>query len=487
MKRYFTLKAILLSLIGSLMMPLLKAQDAKLNFNLDKNDEVGIFKFSSKNGLWVWRDQKSPVLNGDYQLVKYSADLQNLEWKTELKGVTNYAVIDADNTDYFYMRGYVSGALVGLTNGKKNLTQVNSAGKIKTAEYVKEDDTFDDPLYYFCKNNHFYELWSKKKTDDDLILVKYDAVTLKTTKKTIQIPKPHDEFDPFFWQLNSVHDSIMFLTRHNAKKQQQEEIQAVVINLNTGKVLNKFFFKPKHTTMKSMAIANYSFTQSGSYSCDIPNKYIKKIQGSGNTAIRATMYGQLFLSRDGQSIYHYGFANKSGKEYPNFGIKSVLAKIEGFHLAKMDLNGKVMWEKETLFGDDFMEDLKKFMGPPSEELVKEEKADGSIRFEYTYVIAAMLGKGSAKGFGILYDKDGKEVDRCAKGFKLSGGIVKSAKATVGSIEELYPCFSKNTEKMTKFIGSSKSDDQYRVLYDEDSYLLKVFPANERSVGMYLFK
>jgi hypothetical protein len=161
--------------------------------------------------------------------------------------------------------------------------------------------------------------------------------------------------------------------------------------------------------------------------------------------------------------------------------------LEGFQIAKMDLTGKVTWQQETKFTEEELGSLSKFKAYPDGNLTFYEFDDKSIEFDFYYLETAMPGVANYAAVGLQYSADGKRMAFCKKDLKTKGGILKDAKTSVNSVEELYPCFITNADRMTKYVQQKKFNAKYTVFTDNGAHILTVLPKDERIMGLIFFK
>jgi hypothetical protein len=161
--------------------------------------------------------------------------------------------------------------------------------------------------------------------------------------------------------------------------------------------------------------------------------------------------------------------------------------LEGFQIAKMDLTGKVTWQQETKFTEEELGSLSKFKAYPDGNLTFYEFDDKSIAFDFYYLETAIPGKAKSAAIGIQYSAEGKRMAFCSKKLTTKGGMLKDAQTSVNSVEELYPCFITNTDRMTKYVNQKKFNAKYTVFTDNGAHILTVLPKDERIMGLIFFK
>ena len=452
----------------------LRGQDGTAKVELDRDENLAVHLFTNESGLWLATKRKTAVLNGDRKLTKYTPDLKKVEFTVDLKGIDDDVIYDPNNLNYVYFRSFTVSSLMG--SAKKQYTQVSAVGKVKTYEYPK-DETLDDEMLYFCRQNQLFELWTKKKADNELVIVRYDNQTLKRSKSTVRLPTVDKSAKLMKqWLFSGVTDSLLLITKHSDKKNEDQDFYAVLININTGSIVKNFWYRPVFKKMERVAPSYMSFGSAGMmvlYTID--NNFFNREDNRD----RPQDYGSLKLSKDGKSILHYAFGAFGSKTY---GFSNV-PKIGGIQAARLDLDGKVIWQQETKLTENELGDIPKFVTIPDGRLGLQEFDDQSIGLTYT---TASRGRNPTT-IGIHYGSDGKRLDFCTKSSKLKGGILKAGKNVVKTIEDLYPCFSTNMARVTKYIGDSKFDAQYTILANKDAHLLVVYPNDEHVAGLVYFK
>jgi DTW domain-containing protein YfiP len=68
--------------------------------------------------------------------------------------------------------------------------------------------------------NHFCELWTKKKSDNELVLILHDNETFTKSKTIISIPDVNSKADYSQWYYAGSNDNIVALTRHETIKKE---------------------------------------------------------------------------------------------------------------------------------------------------------------------------------------------------------------------------------------------------------------------------
>jgi hypothetical protein len=309
-----------------------------------------------------------------------------------------------------------------------------------------------------------------------LFLVKYDNQTFKQTKFNIPIPPVDKSVKLTGFGFNGLSDSLIVLTRRNTKSDNEDERHVYVINTIKGS-LKTFTYKPTFKTVKGMGGVSYRYGA-------VPGT-LKFVSGRPTVPAEGpSEYGNFRLSKDGKSIYHFCFANFSGKSYRLGGGGY---HLEGFQIAKMDLTGKVLWQQETKFTEAELGNLTKFKAHPDGNLTFYEFDDKSIGFDFYYLETAAPGVANHSAIGLQYSADGKRMAFCQKDLKTKGGILKDANTTVKSVEELFPCFITNADRMTKYVQQQKLNAKYSVFTDNGTHILTVLSKDERSMGLVFFK
>ena len=103
------------------------------------------------------------------------------------------AIYDEKHPDYIYFRSIAS-----TTWGEYPIRfyQINKTGQLRTYEAQKEkDEDVKKDIIAFTSMNHFCELWTKKKSDNELVLILRDNETFTKSKKIISIPNVNPKGD----------------------------------------------------------------------------------------------------------------------------------------------------------------------------------------------------------------------------------------------------------------------------------------------------
>jgi|GEM_PF-1474832 len=459
------------------------AQTGKANIDLNRDEALSDVIYSKQNGLWVFTKivhNKLYTITTETKITKFSPDLSKMEWENPVEeSKYGFEVLsEYKNPSYLYLfpneipnKGFVWEMITETTLRRVLILDPN--GKIKEFKTTK-DELKDEYVATFCGNDHLYEVWTKKKSDNnDLIIIGYDNKTFRKTRKTITITKEDEKIKHSNWLFGGIKDSVITFVRH--EKKEKKNIEVILANINTGKIISQFTHEPVFTNPKTKVIEN----QPSRYNtCAMgPQVLYDRNKAYGNNYF-TDFIGDIKLSDDGNSFYYYANTNNSGKS--NYLGKAA----EGFVLEKLSLDGKLLSQVETPITD---EDILK-------KLRNADIYDGSLTLtEYKdktlslTISAANTGVNNYLYFGFQFDANGKIVDECSKGFKVKGGILKKGKAVVNSVEDLYPCFAKNTDVVTKYITEKKFDAKYSLITDDGANILTIAPVDSKQLGIIYFK
>jgi hypothetical protein len=434
---------------------ILKGQDGKASIELDRDEQLQYSFYVKNSGLWVFTNTN--VISAQAppcKVYKFSPDLSKEEWTANFaNGIINKAIYDEQNPDYIYFRSGDVPSNVLFSNAKTRFFQLNKLGKIKTYEIQKEkDEEADVDIAAFTSMGHFCDIWTKKKSPNDLILVLHDNETLKRTKKTIKMPSSSEKIKYYGWRYSGVSDNLLALTRHELDK--KERIQVILIDLKLGKVTNDFTYKPSFNP-SSTTVGGCYFSKDKEKASDI---YTKEAIASSST-------GDIMLSKDGKYFYHYGLINYDKP------MKNQL----NFVWAQFDLDGKRLQQEELTYNN---KDL------------TSATAAGVLRLEETaddmFEMHLVTGGGMTTfRVALLFNSEGKIRDRCIKDSQIKVSM-RGAKSSVNSVEDLYPCFIKNPDRISEYIVKKKFDGGYGVVSDENHHVVTINLPKDRVIGLIYF-
>jgi hypothetical protein len=468
------MKNLLLSFMLLISASILRGQLATANLDLDRDETLESGIFSKKSGFWL-TTQKTTFTSSTYKLYRYNTDLSKLLWSADLKNTNNEIAVDFKNPDYAYSILQSKGL---LTTSEKQFIQVKPDGKTVTHELFR-DDIFDRYIVNFCSMGYFNQVWTKKKIDNELVIVKYENQTLKRSKVTIKLPQTDEKIKYGDWNYGGHTDSIMLISRH--EKKDHDNIQIVITNLNSGSILQNFIYSPQYKkAINFSAVTHEKFPNGVMSEFGYDDRDLEqKGEGASNVKPKPSAFGAIQLSKDGQSLYHFGLLNFTKKTYFLGELKP-----EGFMVSKLNLKGQIAWQEEIKIEDS--EIAKQFYKSPVYlGSLKLEEFDNSIGLSLYFPLNTSDSRNSSS-MGFEFSKDGKMLGKCNRLSKMKGGFVQEAKTVVATVEDLYPCFSKTTEKMTKYIQQKKFNARYTVLTDNDSHVLIISPEDARQLGILAF-
>jgi hypothetical protein len=433
---------------------ILRGQDGKASIELDRDEQLQYTYYAKNSGLWVFTNtniisaQAPPC-----KVYKFSPDLSKQEWTADMKGISSKAIYDEKSPDFVYFRAGDLPTNQLFNTTKLRFFQLNKLGKIRTYEIQKEkEEDADYDISAFTSMGNFCDIWTKKKAANDLILVLHDNETFKRTVKTIKIPSSSDKMKYGIWRYAGASDNMLALTRHESDK--NERIQVILIDMKLGKVTNEFTYKPSFNP-SSTKVGSCYFDRDGEKASDI---YQKEASAASST-------GDIKLSKTGKYFYHYGLINYDKP------MKNQL----NFVWAELDLDGKQLQQEELTYN--------------SKELTVATAA-GILRLDETsdnkFEMHLLTGGGmTTLRVALLLSSDGKIRDRCIKDSQIKVSM-RGAKSSVNSIDDLYPCFIKNPDRISEYIIKKKFDGGYGVISDENHHVVTINLPKDRVIGLIYF-
>lgn len=166
------------------------AQDNVAELKLDRYESLKEGVLSKNNGFWV-------VTN--HMVTKYAPSLEKKEWSVKLPvGIqSSVTVYNCLNPKYVYYTNIIPSLKFKAPPAR--VCQISPTGKVTEKEQIK-DDIFKMHLSSFCNATQYVEVWTKKKSDD-YVLVKYDNETMKRTQIIVTMPNAKVVKDFSIWLL----------------------------------------------------------------------------------------------------------------------------------------------------------------------------------------------------------------------------------------------------------------------------------------------
>ena len=475
-------KKTIFALFTLLNLGVLRGQDATANIDLDRDETLETGVFSNKTGVLLGTTKKvdERFKKQSMKLYKYSPDLK-LQWTLPVKDVLSGMVYDAKNPDYVYLMPYSSGGYsVFTSSAKKEIYQVSPDGKLRTHPITK-DDVMDEPVVSFCSANQYCEVWTKKKTEDELILIKLDNQSFKQSKSKVRLPKSNKDEKYGDWFFAGVSDSLVALLRH--PKKEAEKIQVILVNSFNGEIVENFVYVPSIKNIKGIINCENSRYTEG---VNRPfNKETDFNYNNGGKRDLPSAHGDIRLAPDGKSFYHFALVSFSGKTFKLAGIYA-----DGYILSKLTLDGIEEWRREEKFdNEEMINNLKRASSYNNVSISLEDLKDNqSVSFEIFHLIGYSTSTERAR-IGVKYDYTGKILDGCYKGYKLkSAGFMQNLKSVANTVDDIYPPFMRNTAPVTKYIEQKQiKKARYTIFTDNGSHVLTISPTDERVIGLMYFK
>ncbi len=477
-KNYYCLFLILINFFNFQV----KAQTAKASLDLNRDEKMDMGFYSKDNGFWLITSTNSIAISPLFScnLYKYSPKLDKQEWKTEMKNVDSGPIFDKKNPNYIYFQknGYSSLFL----SAPHKVHQIDNKGKLRIVEIENDKDKNRDiglRLATFTTMNSLCALYIHKKEQKGFFIAQYDNETLKLTVKAIELPANTGKQEFSEWSYGGVSENTVLLYQHDLDKEYRDFVNVILIDITKGVVSSKFTYQPISKNKPMNIIPSYDYI-TNAYRRLFPPKdraYDPVLENMIDTG-----YGRLRISEDGTKIFHYALLSKSKltskrlmSELENFGTPS------GFVLAQLDLKGKLISQTETLFKDP--KDVSDMSAHGVKTLIFNEQYDGQLCLEL-YIVA--LGK--IARYSKQFDETGKEATDCTKKNKIKiAYFAGQPKTSAATIDELFPCFMENEDKVRKYIETKKFDGNYSVYPDEGSVILSVEIPKERALGLMLFE
>jgi hypothetical protein len=356
---------------------------------------------------------------------------------------------------------------------------------LKTYETKKEkDEDVKRDIIAFTSMNHFCELWTKKKSDNELVLILRDNETFTKSKKIISIPDVNPKADYSYWFYAGSNDNIVALTRHETIKK-ETIIHVVRIDMKSGSVVNHFSYKPTFTDPSIKVLDN--ITQRNGTNAVLFNTFPVVCGHSKDGPVTCSSvenvfdtYGDIRLSEDGKRFYYYGIIN-SDKRATN---------SMQFVWAKLDLEGTKLLQKEFIITDKDLEltdRALKGIRLLAESVVSRfslEERDNQIKLS-----VKLNKKDDITNISLAFDTDGKEVGKWVKenpmrsllGMLGDGGIT----ITKDAPENLMYDFPE-ADRIKEYLKTKKTKAFYSILSDKDQHVLTVHTPKEDAIGFVYF-
>ncbi len=441
----------------------LRGQDGTAKINLDR-DEKHLFNFYAKdNGLWAFTSINTAFAQRPLgKVYKFSSDLSKQEWVIEMPRVKNQPIYDKRHPDYIYFQSSLE-TVVGRGQMKTQFYQIDKKGKVRMYEFEREKDKeTDDHLFQFTSMNHFCEIWTKKKSANELILILHDNETFTKSKTVIQMPPPNKKKYYKRWFFAGAKDSLVALIRHDVDSVEINEV--ALINMKSGTVVKHFFYKP---TLKD---PNASLVMNLVSLCK--NQANDNAYGLEDMYHDRRMNGALTLSENGDKFYYFAetVAQKTKKTPHRVGVI----------WEELDLDGHQKKQIEYEFSRKEMEDYI-FDAINATRIFLTETDSEQISVELTFYEM----KKSTR-FSFLCAKDGTHLGKCLKTNYSQARFMQSSVNKVKSVEDLYPCFLKNPERINEYIAKKALDGGYNVLSDNDHHILSISVPEQQVIGFIYF-
>jgi hypothetical protein len=462
-----------------------KAQDKVAELTIDRDETLKEAVYSKNNGFWAISGNVAILKRTlENTITKYAPDLSKKEWTVKVPlGISSSSLVYfPSNPTYLYYVNVVPGITV-FNGDKVTVSQISPKGKLIEKEHPK-DEILDTHLSSFCNASAYIELWSKKKSED-YVLVKYDNATFQRSKSTIKLPdeKQSKGYTEWFYADNT--DSTLLLARYNKKEDGQMEV--AVLSLADGKISKQFVFKPEIGALKITPVRNIRYGDGATF----VNIHHTKNSNHTSTHFEPEEYGDMKFSPDGKGLIHYSMLSFSGKK------RMITAEYrpEGYMLSKLDWTGKVMWTKKEEVNEAEVGTMFRNNATNGDMLVElkdlNDKSSVGLEVQYNDTEIAIANSRRARAtFGRKYDSNGAIVDKCLKSFSIKRKMMeKEAKVSVKNTESLLPCFSKSTTKrLTEYIEKKGIDGTYSVFLDGGSGILLIVPKDDKQVvGCLYFK
>jgi hypothetical protein len=441
---------------------ILRGQDGTAKISLDR-DEKFIFNFYAKdNGFWAFTTANTGFAKRPLAKVyKFSPDLSQKEWQIEMPKVEPKPIYDKKNPDYIYFQS-TSETVVGRGTMSKLFLQLDKKGMLKTYEFQKEKDKeADDEIVQFTSMNHFCEIWTKKKSKTELVLILHDNETFTKSKKIIQLPTDTKKKKYTEWYFTDVKDSLVALMRYENNYLDNVVVDLILINIKEGTIVKHFSYHPTfknslvNIAMSTLSLYKNQATQSASIYNLTSNM----------------MVGAIMFSEYGNQFYYYALTTVSKSKKT--------ASSVGHVWAQLDSNGRQVKQVEYEFT---RKDVIKYIENHSSVVLSMKETDAQ-QMHLEYKVNQQM---NATRFGFLYDKEGTALDECMKSNYIQARFLQKVESKVKSIEDLYPCFIKNPERVNEYIVKKGLDGGYSVASDNDHHVLSISVPEQQVVGFIYF-
>jgi hypothetical protein len=403
------------------------AQDGKAQIKLAGNQSLQFSFYDKNHGLWAVI-RETAIFQGigeSAKVYKYTPDLSKKEWEVNLKSVSSI-LFDAKFPKYAYFNA--AEGLLGQQSSR--FYQLDQSGKMRTLE-LETEKTAGKKLHLFVSMNHFCELWTKKKSDSELLLIMHHNETLQKSIKTIQVPKVESKEDYSKWIVLQVRDSLLVLVSH-----QPPIRKLLVLHMGTGAIISSF-----DNTRKFEAGSEFQQVEYSIY----PQEVWRNITHPFNT--QATLIHPV-MSKNGKYFHDCGIGIKKNN------------KKRYFVWTTLDSEGQQINQSEHGF-----ELPKSATEMVYHTLTFEETNDEMVKMEVVLIYYTDRKTFLTTRMNVLFDKDGKVVKDCQKSSTHTRTITGKPRMAVNSLSDNLACFIKSSKRISDYITQEKWDLYFRM----DSY------------------
>jgi hypothetical protein len=239
--------------------------------------------------------------------------------------------------------------------------------------------TCDVNYLYFITTEDGNEMRDKKKTEEKLILNRFDHKTMAPQKFTIKTPAIAAGDETSFWSYIGSRDDIKFFSsKHSDLDLNKNDFTIIGVNAS-GEVKSNLKFSATPETGKFIRpcyTASLSNNVREIIRVDYESKTVVNGSGGGTSSrlvAKPTAFGHVMYDPNNDAFLVYGLYGP--KKFHNLG-----PVYSGSYVYKFDLNGQNVWKAEQPAGDKLM-DLGYFRvhsSPTDRDVVLQTLADKRI-------------------------------------------------------------------------------------------------------------
>jgi len=370
-----------------------QAQDKKITFdkpvtsliNLDSNGYVltlggNELVYGEPDGTVRWR---SPIPNGDDKQFVVAAP----------SGAYVYAIAP----------GSASASSLRKPHG---IIQFTATGQKKTFTMEPRDEHGKKAQSVFCDDTYLYYLATKegdetnarKKSDEHLILNRFDHNNLGWKRFMLKLPKIGGGENTTYWSFIGQTAREKFLVSKNIEPERGITTLTIAAFDTAGQVtrtipldikLPRKYIRPAYGRVYDMYeprrsflnFANLEFTSSTTSYAPLGSSSGGYAQGTTQAAglISNGAFAQIYFDERNESFYVYGLFGPK----PYYSIGSV---YEGFYVFKYDIRGKMVWELVETGSEDLLEEsyFKVHAMPGHRTIDLQSVPHGSLNFSISF-------------------------------------------------------------------------------------------------------